>query len=188
MYEQRLAVVRAVRVLDSDCFGRGGRARALVRGGGVRLGDFGLGEAVDDYELALLVVVAHVARVDVRAAGLGAGASGDVLPVARTRALDSPRAAPAPRAVEGVDEGAVARVVVSPEEAGVASRGDDAAALVYAFVLERRYLHRRGRDDGHARLHGRAQAALLLALPIRAPRPAAARGRARDAREREGER
>src|ERR1700749_3259244 len=79
VYEQRLAVVRAVGVLDSDCFGRGGRARAIGCGGGVRLCDFGLGEAVDDYGVALLVVVSNVARVEVRAGGFGAGASGDVL-------------------------------------------------------------------------------------------------------------
>src|ERR687893_21339 len=59
-----------------------------------------------------------------------AGAGGDVLPVNGLRALDAPSAARAPRAVEGVDEGAVPRVVVRPEEAGAAARGDEPAALL----------------------------------------------------------
>src|SRR5262245_22253905 len=106
-------------------------------------GDLRFGHSVYSDLVALFRIVADVPKVQIRPASPGSRPNCHVFPIYRLRASDSPDPAMFSLAIESVDERPIAAVIVSPENAGVASRAGDPAALLDGLVLQVDQMNRR---------------------------------------------
>src|SRR5262249_20932062 len=129
MNQQRLSVVWAVRISQSDRF-RGLSRPGLGFGELARSGsESRFRHTINNDISTYTVVVADIADVEIRRVGLWSRSDGDVFPVTRLCAGHAENTERVATSVKAVDEWSIAGIVVSPVSAGSLARGDEAAAL-----------------------------------------------------------